>query len=102
MKVNQKPLSCNGSSGATATRFAVSRDALMLERYGDVHRITLEDHISLCARAVVIATGAQYRKLPLDNFESFENQGIYYAATGMETAYCRDKEVVVVGGGNSA
>ncbi|MFL6446931.1 MAG: FAD-dependent oxidoreductase [Bryobacteraceae bacterium] len=83
-------------------RFAVSRDALTLERFGDVHKITLEDHISLCSRAVVIATGAQYRKLPLDNFETFENQGIYYAATGMETAYCRDKEVVVVGGGNSA
>jgi thioredoxin reductase (NADPH) len=83
-------------------RFAVSRDALRIERYGDVHKITLEDDISLCSRAVVIATGVQYRKLPLENFESFENQGIYYAATGMETAYCRDKEVVVVGGGNSA
>lgn len=83
-------------------RFAVSRDALALERYGDVHKITLEDDISLCARAVVIATGAQYRKLPLENFDPFENQGIYYAATGMETAYCHGKEVVVVGGGNSA
>jgi thioredoxin reductase (NADPH) len=83
-------------------RFAVSRDALTLERYGDVHKITLEDHISLCSRAVVIATGAQYRKLPLENFERFENQGIYYAATGMETAYCHGKEVVIVGGGNSA
>jgi thioredoxin reductase (NADPH) len=83
-------------------RFAVSRDALTIERYGDVHKITLEDHISLCSRAVVIATGAQYRKLPLENFERFENQGIYYAATGMETAYCHQKEVVVVGGGNSA
>jgi thioredoxin reductase (NADPH) len=83
-------------------RFAVSREALTLERHGAVHKITLEDEISLCARAVVIATGAQYRKLPLENFERFENQGIYYAATGMETAYSRDKEVVVVGGGNSA
>ena len=83
-------------------RFAVSRDAITLERYGDLHKITLEDQISLCSRAVVIATGAQYRKLPLENFERFENQGIYYAATGMETAYCHDKEVVVVGGGNSA
>jgi thioredoxin reductase (NADPH) len=83
-------------------RFAISRDALTLQRYQGVHKITLEDDISLCARAVVIATGAQYRKLPLENFERFENQGIYYAATGMETAYCHDKEVVVVGGGNSA
>ncbi len=83
-------------------RFAVSREALTLERYSDVHKITLEGGISLCSRAVVIATGVQYRKLPLENFEKFENQGIYYAATGMETAYCHDKEVVVVGGGNSA
>ena len=50
----------------------------------------------------MIATGAQYRKLPLDNFDQFENQGIYYAATAMETSFCRNKEVVVVGGGNSA
>src|SRR6202167_4904182 len=83
-------------------RFAVSREALTLEPYSDVHKITLAGGISLCSRAVVIATGAQYRKLPLENFEKFENQGIYYAATGMETAYCHDKEVVVVGGGNSA
>lgn len=83
-------------------RFAVSREAVTLERESDMHKITLEGGISLCSRAVVIATGAQYRKLPLENFERFENQGIYYAATGMETAYCRDKEVVVVGGGNSA
>jgi thioredoxin reductase (NADPH) len=83
-------------------RFAVSREAVTLERYSDLHKIALEGGISLCSRAVVIATGAQYRKLPLENFERFENQGIYYAATGMETAYCHDKEVVVVGGGNSA
>ena len=83
-------------------RFAVSREAVTLEGYSDGHRITLEGGISLCLRAVVIATGAQYRKLTLENFEKFESQGIYYAATGMETAYCRDKEVVVVGGGNSA
>lgn len=82
--------------------FAVSREAVTVECYSDVHKITLEEGISLCSKAVVIATGAQYRKLPLENFEKFENQGIYYAATGMETAFCRDKEVVVVGGGNSA
>ncbi len=83
-------------------RFAISREAVTLQFDADVHKITLEGGISLCARAVIIATGAQYRKLPLENFERLENQGIYYAATGMETAYCRDKEVVVVGGGNSA
>ena len=83
-------------------RFAISREAITLACLRNEHKITLEGDISLCSRAVVIATGAQYRKLPLENFDKFENQGIYYAATGMETAYCRDKEVVVVGGGNSA
>jgi thioredoxin reductase (NADPH) len=83
-------------------RFAISREAITLERHSDMHKIALEGGTSLCSRAVVIATGAQYRKLALKNFEKFENQGIYYAATGMETAYCHDKEVVVVGGGNSA
>ena len=83
-------------------RFAISREAVTIERRSDLHRITLEGDISFCARTVVIATGAQYRKLPLENFGKFENQGIYYAATGMETQFCRNKEVVVVGGGNSA
>jgi thioredoxin reductase (NADPH) len=83
-------------------RFAISREAVAIERCSDVHRITLEEGTSFCSRAVVIATGAQYRKLQLDHFEKFENQGIYYAATAMETAFCHQKEVVVVGGGNSA
>jgi thioredoxin reductase (NADPH) len=66
------------------------------------NKITLEGSLSFCSRAVVIATGAQYRKLELDNLEKFENQGVYYAATAMEAPFCRNKEVVVIGGGNSA
>ena len=83
-------------------RFAISREARAIEQLQDAHRITLEGGVTFCSRAVVIATGAQYRKLPLQNFEKLENQGIFYAATAMETAFCRNKEVVVVGGGNSA
>jgi thioredoxin reductase (NADPH) len=83
-------------------RFAISREAVAIQRRSDVHNITLEGDVSCCSRTVVIATGAQYRKLPLENFEKFENQGIYYAATGMEVQFCRNNEVVVVGGGNSA
>ena len=56
-------------------RFAVSREALTLERYSGAHKITLEGGISLSSRAVVIATGVQYRKLPLENFEKFEKSG---------------------------
>ena len=57
---------------------------------------------SLCARAVVVASGAQYRKLSVANYAQYENRGIYYAATAMESLLCRDNEVIVVGGGNSA
>ena len=56
----------------------------------------------LAARAIVIATGAQYNKPHLANLEKFEGQGIYYGATFMESQLCEQEEVVVVGGGNSA
>ena len=54
------------------------------------------------ARAVIIATGAAYRKLEIGNLSRFEGAGVYYGATPMEAQLCRDEEVVVVGGGNSA
>jgi thioredoxin reductase (NADPH) len=54
------------------------------------------------ARSVIIATGAEYRKPPLDNLSRFEGAGIYYAATFMEAQLCAGEEVAVVGGGNSA
>lgn len=53
-------------------------------------------------RAVVIATGAQYRRLPLENLSRFEGAGIYYGATFVEAQLCGDEEIIVVGGGNSA
>jgi len=54
------------------------------------------------ARAVVIATGARYRKPDLPRLEHFEGRGIYYSATFMEGAFCTNEELIVVGGGNSA
>ena len=68
----------------------------------DQDRITLEDGRQLKSRAVVIATGAQYRKLPLDKLEQFEGRGIYYGATAMEAQLCAGSEVAMVGAGNSA
>ena len=50
----------------------------------------------------MIATGARYRKLELENFDRFEGYGIHYAATAMEGGLCEGEEVIVVGGGNSA
>lgn len=54
------------------------------------------------AQTVVVATGAGYRKPPLENLSRFEGAGVYYAATAMEAQLCAGDEVIVVGGGNSA
>src|SRR5207245_9430984 len=55
----------------------------------------------LPARAVIIASGAEYRRLQIDNLSRFEGSGVYYAATFMEAQLCTGEEVVVVGAGNS-
>ena len=57
---------------------------------------------SVPARTVILATGAQYRRLPLDNLAQFEGAGVYYGATHIEAQLCDGDEVIVVGGGNSA
>jgi thioredoxin reductase (NADPH) len=54
------------------------------------------------ARTVIIATGAEYRKLSVRNVSQFEGAGVYYGATFIEAQLCRGEEVIVVGGGNSA
>lgn len=54
------------------------------------------------ARAVIIASGADYRKPALENLARFTGAGVYYAATRMEAQLCANEEVIVVGGGNSA
>ncbi|MEO1310428.1 MAG: FAD-dependent oxidoreductase [Pseudomonadota bacterium] len=77
------------------------RAALSLDCSGPVFAVGSGEH-AVRGRSVVVATGAQYRKLPLANCERFEGRGIYYGATGMEAAMCAGEEVVVVGGGNSA
>src|SRR5258708_13349086 len=50
----------------------------------------------------MIDTGAKYRKLALENLSRFEGVGVYYGATFIEAQLCKDEEVIVVGGGNSA
>jgi len=64
--------------------------------------VTLDDGAVLAGRAVVIATGARYRKLGVADEDQFQGAGLFYAATELEARTCKDKEVVVVGGGNSA
>jgi thioredoxin reductase (NADPH) len=62
----------------------------------------LDNGDSIAARSVVISTGAQYNKPPIDSLSRFEGQGIYYGATYIESQLCGDDDVIVVGGGNSA
>lgn len=84
-------------------RLLVSRGATGIDCDGaSPYRVTLDDGRHVTARAVVVATGARYRKLALPDYDRFEGQGIHYAATAMEATLCRDEEVAVVGGGNSA
>jgi thioredoxin reductase (NADPH) len=64
--------------------------------------LELEDGSKLLTRAIIIATGAEYRKPALDRLSEFEGCGIFYGATFIESQICGDNEVAVVGGGNSA
>jgi thioredoxin reductase (NADPH) len=64
--------------------------------------VELENGARISTRTIVIATGAQYRKLPLENLSRFEGAGVYHGATFMEAQLCGGEEVIVVGGGNSA
>ena len=63
---------------------------------------TLSDGTEVAGRALVAATGAHYRRLPVDGLERYEMAGVYYAATELEARACAGAPVVVVGGGNSA
>ena len=66
------------------------------------HVLTLADGSEVPARAVVVATGARYRRLPVEELGRFEDAGVYYAATEREAAACGAGQTLVVGGGNSA
>ena len=83
-------------------KLAISRAAATLDCGDAPFRIALDDGESIAARAVVIASGARYRKLDVPDYGRFEGQGIYYAATAMEAQLCTGTDVIVVGGGNSA
>ncbi|MFL5899395.1 MAG: NAD(P)/FAD-dependent oxidoreductase, partial [Solirubrobacterales bacterium] len=83
-------------------RTATPYRALALEPGEDAHRIELEDGRLLVARAVLIASGADYRRLPLPGLEDYEGISVFYAAGPPEAQACAGTRVGVVGGGNSA
>jgi thioredoxin reductase (NADPH) len=83
-------------------RTATPYRAIALEPGDRVHRVELEDGQVIVARAVVVATGAEYRRLPLAGLEDYEGLTIFYAAGPPEARACGGTRVGVVGGGNSA
>jgi thioredoxin reductase (NADPH) len=85
------------------TRFAMPRRVALLERLEDESFCaSFDTGQRVRAKAVVVATGVQYRRLPIDRLEEFEGAGIYYAATEIEARYCKGMDAVIIGGGNSA
>jgi thioredoxin reductase (NADPH) len=103
-----------GISGAELTRNAL----LQAQKFGaritipgkasrlgieaGIHIVALEDGSRIRTRCVLVASGVEYRRLDVPRLAEFEDAGVYYAATEMETRLCNGEEVVVVGGGNSA
>jgi thioredoxin reductase (NADPH) len=83
-------------------RLAVACGVVRLHCDETPMRLELSDGTSVKARAVVVATGAEYNKLDVEGLRRFEGVGVYYAATLVEAQRCDADEVVVVGGGNSA
>ena len=87
-------------------KFSTPAQALSLDYHdGGEYRASLQIEgcpATLRAKCVLIATGADYRRLEAENREQFEGSGVYYAATALEGQLCRGATVIVAGGGNSA
>jgi thioredoxin reductase (NADPH) len=83
-------------------RTATPYRAQALEPGEDRHLVRLEEGNEIAARAVVISTGAEYRKLPVADLEEYEGLSVFYAAGPPEAQVCGGQRVGVVGGGNSA
>ena len=99
-------LDLTGRAYAQALKFGahlmVAKGATRLACDGQRYTVEIEGGPRVPARAVIIATGAEYRKPALENLSKFEGAGVYFGATPMEAQLCVGQEVVVVGGGNSA
>ncbi len=95
-----------GRAYAQAQKFGVemliAKDAKGLACHRRPYTVLIGDGQSVPTRTVMIASGAQYRRLQLKNLLKFEGAGVYYGATHLEAQLCDGKEVIVVGGGNSA
>jgi thioredoxin reductase (NADPH) len=84
------------------SRLAVPAAAVRMRSEPGRHEIELSNGETATGRTVVIATGAQYRRLDVPRLQEFEMGGVYYAATQAEAQLCAGEPVLIVGGGNSA
>jgi thioredoxin reductase (NADPH) len=95
-----------GAAYAQAQKFGaqvmIAKGATQLSCNRKPYAVRIDDGPHVPARAIIIATGAEYRKLSVDNLAKFECAGVYYGATFIEAQLCRGDEAIVVGGGNSA
>jgi thioredoxin reductase (NADPH) len=104
----------DGLSGADLTRRAITQATRLgaeflsstgvdkIEIEGNYKKLTLKDGNQINTKSVIIATGVDYRKLPAKGADQFTGAGVYYGAATTEANACRDKQIYVVGGGNSA
>lgn len=103
-----------GLSGAELTRRAIAQATRLgtefitpqsvkdIRQKDGYNKIILEDDTEINTRSVIITTGVDYRKLETQGIADFTGAGVYYGAAMTEAAACKDKEVYIVGGGNSA
>jgi thioredoxin reductase (NADPH) len=80
----------------------IAKGAVHLRCDATQYAVEIDDGTRVSARTIIIATGAAYRGLPVENLSRFNGAGVYYLATPMEAQLCRDQKVMIVGGGNSA
>lgn len=95
-----------GRTAAQAMRLGARLNApcevVRLRSEASFHVVVLRDGSEVPTRAVIVASGARYQRLDVENLERFEGAGVYYAATDLEARVCTGTRVVVIGGGNSA
>ena len=99
-------LELTGRAYAQAEKFGarvlIAKGATRLGCERQPYVVQIDDGARLYGRAVIIATGAEYRRPSIEKVSQFEGAGVYYGATPMEAQVCAGEEVIVVGGGNSA
>jgi thioredoxin reductase (NADPH) len=83
-------------------RLNAPSEVVALRTQAGFHAVVLSDGSEIPTRAVIVASGARYRRLAVEDLERFEGAGVYYAATDLEARICGGAPVLVVGGGNSA